>query len=388
MANKDTKAPVRRMFQTNRRNRATVANPISVQDMQTAAAGCNYLLGRGNQLIPTFHMDIASGSTMPDLGGFTTYTTVLRVAPSKQVMDRYWTFSFFSDGQGVVEISVSGSQLNPTKILPLNVNQTVDLYREPVNSIATDVSGTQEVRVMFKVSSSTGDGVIPTRWSCFEAPRTFMNPLSQSQEGGVNEDSFRPGYPAYDSGMNQYESIAGLSRNVKLAQKQVRRAGLFTWAVPLDQSGNELEDFMIASSASSFEEKLKFPIMMQPTFQNVTSSDVTLMWVARQSTHLMGADIKFENGLGDEFIYTTTGSNPGAVLLETWYSGTLPIPNFNPNHDRTMPTGSVGVGFVPYITMSMRVTNPDNINDRLKLWTLQAFQPHIDLLSFTGSYTA
>lgn len=390
---KDVKSRVRPLFDSNRRNSTYIGRAVSVDDWSTSARGVNYLVGRGNQLIPVFHQDIPSGSSMPDVGGYTLYTQVFRVAPSYSAIDRYWSFSFSSDGSGVVEISVSGSQQNDSRLYPVNINQTVNLYREPVNSVTPDVSGTQEVRVFFRVSSSNGSGVVPTRWSCFEAPRKTMNPLSSSAEGGVNEDSFRIGYPLYDSGINQYESPVGIARNIQIARKQVRRAGLFCWSVPLDQSGNEFDSFVLsvtgwaASGDPGFTEVLKFPIITKPTYRDVTSSNVLLMWIGRHGAFNYGSEYKFENGLGDSFTYATTGS--GGILLENWYSGSLPVPCVDTNHDRGLPTGSAGApGFIPYVTMSMRVINTSSPSEVAKVWTVQAFEPHLDLMNFTGSYTA
>jgi len=387
---KDIKSLVRPFFDSNRRSNALTGRGVSADDWGSASRGVNYLLGRGNQLIPVFHQDIPSGSSMPDVGGFTLYSQVMRVAPSYSALDRYWSFSFSSDGAGIVEIIVSGSQLNQTELYPININQTVNLYREPVNSVSTDVSGTQEVRVLFRVSSSNGSGIIPTRWSCFEAPRKTLNPLSSSTEGGVNEGSFRVGYPIYDSGIDQYESPVGVARNIQIARKQVRRAGLFCWSVPLDQSGNEFDTFALICTSSVYEEKLKFPIITKPTYRDVTSSNVLLMWVGRSADFRAGGTVKFENGLGDQIEYNLTGVS--GLALEAWQSGSLPVPCFDVNHDRGFPTGSVGApGFIPYITMSMKVTNQitaQAADQPFKIWTVQAFEPHEDLLEFSGSYTS
>ena len=388
MADK-SKSPVRQFFQSCRTNRVRTGRGIATGDLKQVAAGVNYLVGRGNQLIPAFHMDVPSGSSMPHLAGITPYTTLLRVAPGFQAIDRYWTLGFTAAGQGIAELSVSGSQLNPVETIPINVVETFHLYREPVNSVSPDVSGTQEIRIQFTLSSSGGAGIIPSTWSCFEAPRRFMNPLSQSSEGGVDESSFNIQQPIYDSGRNQYASLAGIARNIKLAQNQVRRAGLFTWATPLDQLGNEFDEFALITTSSTFEQKLLIPIIARPTFRNTPSASVTLMWVSRNSDATFGSEILFETPT-TQFQYVLTGS--AATALETWQSGTISVPVTDVNNPRGLPTSSLGgSGYVQYITMSMRITNQNaaiSASQQFKVWTVQIFEPHQDLILFSGSYTA
>lgn len=387
-----SKAIVRTLPKTMVYNRAKVGKSVSVVDLKPAAESVNYLLGRGNQLIPSHKVDIPSGSSLPDTHGFTTYTTIYRIAPGYQAIDRLWGFQFFSLSSGILEISVSGSHLNPTKIYPLTSGETLNLYRESVNSVQCDVSGTQEVRIFFKVSASAGGGMYPSNVACFEVPRPYMHPLSQSQEGGVDEESFNRGYPIFDTGQSQYQSIPGLARNVLLAEKQVRRAGLFAWSVPLDTSGNEFDTYAIKvtgaiGGGTDFVQKLKFPVLTKPTYQGVTSSNTLLMWIARVSDFRLGGTMKFENGLGDSVEYHITGSS--AQFLETWYSASLPIPMVNPDNNRGLPTGSVGApGFVPYVTMSMKIVNSESPSQQFKLYALQAFEPHRDLMLTTASYTA
>lgn len=358
-------APVRSFFHSTRKNTVKVGNALSVNDLRVAAGACNYLLGRGNELIPTFHFDIPSGSSMPDVGGTTDYTVLLQIAPGDTALDRYWAFQFYSDGNGLVEISVSGSEQHGVQSYPINMGTTLNLYREPADALATNQSGFQEERIVFRVSSSNGGGIIPSSWSCVEAPRKFMNPLSESQAGGVDEDSFRVGYPVFDSGGGQYQSISGLGRSVKLAQKQVRRAGLFAWATPLQQSGNEFDTFALVATNSSYQEMLKFPILAQPSYVGVTSASVELMWVGRTNSQNIGGTIKFESSI-DSVEHSISGI-PGTEL-QTWYSASLFVPVVDTLNDRGLPGG-----VLPYITMSMKVDNGLNPpNDIFKVWSVQA----------------
>lgn len=391
MAN-EVKSLTRPMFTTVRNNCFYTGLAVSAVDIINAGRATNHLMGRGNQIIPSFIMDIPSGSFLPSPttgSKAAEYEVRFRMAPSIQTIDRLWTFGAVTDSFATLTVSGwdSGGQGFSQESIVSQDNQPF-LVRQSICCLDFDVSGTTEYTVKYIYSSSYGHGFRPTNIQCFELPRVSHNPITGALQsnpladtGGVDESSLRPGYAIFSSvGGRAKSSVGGIARNISESFNRTRRAGLFAWAVPAYQDGSDYTDFCLSSSATSTDQKLVVPILPSPTYIGVTSSNVLFMWYAKNDIAGQTSTVTLENGLGDSVTYTMTDSWSTSFA---WHSASLPFPQMNALHERGLATNSVSgsdVGFLPYLTMSLEVSDA---SQTIYMATFQGLEPD---LRFTGSF--
>lgn len=259
---------------------------LSTAEMRSLAFNTNYFLGRGRELIPYFSPDISGSIFNFDKGdfnqGYTQIVFYLCSMPSTQSIERAWSFGFNSlSGSSVIAFVDDGT--NPTVFGSASVNalaEQIELIQPMATFVAPLVSGTMQTKVGFRLSGSILDSnndkfcPFPTYIACNEIDRPSFDPVSSSQEGGVDEDSFAYNATLFDAGQSQYSSLVGLARNMKLAQERTHRSCLFTFSRPIEVNGSISDTYGYPVTSSSLQTIGKWKAVMSPRYRNETTGSL------------------------------------------------------------------------------------------------------------------
>lgn len=203
--------PVPPYYSDIHNSKVEVNRNILGADMTNWSLNANYLASNGNQKIPMTFMGEGISGQIP------LYYRVLDFA-KPNINDRYWTFDVSSSGNvGFVSVQITNSLGGVTQSLQnINVGVNQCLVREAVNQAVSSSYHMDDITLRLNpVSSSPGILTMNYRTiSMFDAPRTYVNPTSQSVEFGVDVVSNKVGKPIFTTPSNHNSSIAGIVQSI------------------------------------------------------------------------------------------------------------------------------------------------------------------------------
>jgi hypothetical protein len=203
--------PVPPYYSDIRNSKVEVNRNILGADMTNWSLNANYLASNGNQKIPmTYIGENVLGSSV------LTYRVLDLAKPN--INDRYWTLEVSSAyNPGVIQIDINSVYGGATtQIINKSIGINQYLIREQVNQAVSSSYAVDDIQIAFTpYYADPGTPITVYRaFSMFDAPRTFVNPTSQSVEFGVDVVSNKVGKPIFTTPSNHNSSIAGIVQSL------------------------------------------------------------------------------------------------------------------------------------------------------------------------------
>ena len=309
---------------------------------------------------------------------------------SLQSCERIWSIGLNSitSSQAVIEVSSSDSPPNALNAVSASVvnNEQIFVYNQFIESQATHTGSLVLHKVNFLMSSSTP---IPftfdtrnfspyvTSLSLREIDRPRFDPISSSQEGGVDEMSFGYNSTIFASSTGQYSSFAGVARNTKMIRDRFSSQCLFTWARPIAQN------FVLSGGLGyQVDENLSFicsgKARLTPRYKNEQTGSMKIVMLANLMT---GSTSSGWSGLilvSTSFGFLSTslvaGSTSASDSAQPKY---LDVPIYRQNLSSSLgaptPFGVEDTSLMDFRIFAYLTGSP-GVNDKMNLYTIQGFQ--------------
>lgn len=389
----------KQLFQNVGNNSFVGGKTLSTVDLKAVGDAFNWLLGKGNQTIPTFSPEITELSFQENDLKFnsSSYHFKLRQALSPTAIERVWNFTFSAISASSVRIHLDSENVEPSATTPPNITASIAPYvtnlqnfqiREFITAEKPSLSGTVETEIVMRVSGSVLDPETNGKYgpwlqqiSCFEIDRPAFDPVNSENEGGIDIDSLSFDRSIYDAGIDQYSSIIAIARNAKLARRKTRNTNLFTWCQPYDPNRN-LDGLMIISSSVTIANGFITRNFMPRRYRGSVLGSYYLFVLGgiSGSTPGFGFEIAIETMNGEYFFFLES-DNPDHRDRTTWKVSAPPDSGgmFDRTQNRIEPfpfEGNMNITIAPY------GNNP--ATDFAYIYTVQLFDTIYDELPIYG----
>lgn len=179
-------------------------------DFRNMALNANYLLANGNQKIPISY--VGQGFLPTD------YYFKIFDYVQPNINERYWLFGFSgADAVGKMNIVMTSSIDNTitTASLNMNIGLNTTVFYEKLNYTSSNTYTTNSIDIKITPSSSIGSpSPVFEYFSLYDAPRTYLNPTSQSTDLAIDVASVTPNKSIFTTPSNHNSSYSGIVNGV------------------------------------------------------------------------------------------------------------------------------------------------------------------------------